>query len=237
MIGEIQKNSDGTLTISVKVMAQQVELLNAICNALGVNSYQIFQMFFYTLMRASSPMHELSPEIRKIMTLMECDASWANAFNLANPNDLDMAQCIMILQQKDKKGFGAVMIDKPFFDEARQTECVDDIVERVIQVTLPGIYKRLKRLYDAMDVDSLSELLLLMLDAQTTEWLNEQDAIEMKGEAMYDSRGRKIEYGTRTKQKQHRTPDTLDADQRFRHQNLIFDDFNRETGGDDDDTR
>jgi hypothetical protein len=88
-----------------------------------------------------------------------------------------------------------------------------------------------------MDVDSLSELLLLMLDAQTTEWLNEQDAIEMKGEAMYDSRGRKIEYGKRTKQKQHRTPDTLDADQRFRHQNLIFDDFNRETGGDDDDTR
>lgn len=237
MIGEFQKQKDGSYTVSVKMSAQQVELLNAICNALGVNSYQIFQMFFYTLMRASSPIHELSPEIHKLMTLMETEASWANAFNIANPNELDVAQAVLILQQKDKKGFGAVMVDKPFFSEARQTECVDDIVERVIQVTLPGIYKRLKKLYNVMEVDSLSELLLLMLDAQTTDLLDEQDAIEMKGEAMYDARGRKIEYGKRTKQKQHRTPDTLDADQRFRQQNLIFDDFNHDTGGDDDDTR
>ena len=237
MIGEFQKQNDGSYTVSVKMSAQQVELLNAICNALGVNSYQIFQMFFYTLMRASSPIHELSPEIHKLMTLMETEASWANAFNIANPNELDVAQAVLILQQKDKKGFGAVMVDKPFFSEARQTECVDDIVERVIQVTLPGIYKRLKKLYNVMEVDSLSELLLLMLDAQTTDLLDEQDAIEMKGEAMYDARGRKIEYGKRTKQKQHRTPDTLDADQRFRQQNLIFDDFNHDTGGDDDDTR
>ena len=237
MIGEFQKQKDGSYTVSVKMSAQQVELLNAICNALGVNSYQIFQMFFYTLMRASSPIHELSPEIHKLMTLMETEASWANAFNIANPNELDVAQAVLILQQKDKKGFGAVMVDKPFFSEARQTECVDDIVERVIQVALPGIYKRLKKLYNVMEVDSLSELLLLMLDAQTTDLLGEQDAIEMKGEAMYDARGRKIEYGKRTKQKQHRTPDTLDADQRFRQQNLIFDDFNHDTGGDDDDTR
>ena len=237
MIGEFQKQKDGSYTVSVKMSAQQVELLNAICNALGVKSYQIFQMFFYTLMRASSPIHELSPEIHKLMTLMETEASWANAFNIANPNELDVAQAVLILQQKDKKGFGAVMVDKPFFSEARQTECVDDIVERVIQVALPGIYKRLKKLYNVMEVDSLSELLLLMLDAQTTDLLGEQDAIEMKGEAMYDARGRKIEYGKRTKQKQHRTPDTLDADQRFRQQNLIFDDFNHDTGGDDDDTR
>lgn len=236
MIGEFQKQKDGSYTVSVKMPAHQVALLNAICNALGVNSYQIFQMFFYTLMRASSPIHELSPEIRKLITFMETDAGWAEAFNMANPNELDVAQAVLILQQKDKKGFGAVMVDKPFFSEARHTECVDDILERVIQVTLPGVYKRLEKLYNAMEVDSLSELLLLMLDSQTTDWINEQDAIEMKGEAMYDARGRKIEYGKRTKQKQHRTPDTLDADQRFRQQNLIFDDFNRDTGGDEYDT-
>ena len=96
MIGELQKQKDGTFTVSVKLQKSQVDLLNAICDTLGVNSYQIFQMFFYTLMRASAPMHELSPEIRKIMTLMETDAGWAEAFNLANPNQLDVAQCILI---------------------------------------------------------------------------------------------------------------------------------------------
>ena len=46
MIGEFQKQKDGTYTVSVKLQASQVELLNAMCDALGVNSYQRFQMFF-----------------------------------------------------------------------------------------------------------------------------------------------------------------------------------------------
>jgi hypothetical protein len=204
--------------------AQQVELLNAICNVLGVNSYQIFQMFFYTLTKAASPMHELSPEIRKLMTLMETDASWAEAFNLANPNELDVAQAILILQQKDKKGFGAVMIDRPFFNNARMTECVDDILERVAEVTMHGIYRRLRLLGAKMDCNNLSDVLLTMIDAQTILELEEESKVEMKGDAMYDARGRKIEYGKRTKAKQHRTPDSAADDQRYQQTHIIFDD-------------
>ena len=116
--------------MQTKISPQQAELLDAICNVLGVNTYQIFQMFFYTLCKASAPIHELSPIIRKIMTMLETDAAWSEAFNMANPNDLDVAQVVLILQQKDKKGFGAVMIDRPFVSDARMTECVDDILER-----------------------------------------------------------------------------------------------------------
>ena len=199
MIGEFQKQKDGTYTVSVKLQASQVELLNAICNALGVNSYQIFQMFFYTLMRASAPMHELSPEIRKIMTLMETDAGWAEAFNMANPNELDVAQCILILQQKDKRGFGAVMVDKPFMSEARMTECVDDMLERVCEVTMHGIYRRLRLMGAKMECHNLSDVLLTMIDAQTILELDAENRVEMKGEGMYDHRGRKIEYGKKTK--------------------------------------
>lgn len=215
MIGEFQKQKDGTYTVSVKLQASQVELLNAICNALGVNSYQIFQMFFYTLMRASAPMHELSPEIRKIMTLMESDAGWAEAFNMANPNDLDVAQCILILQQKDKRGFGAVMIDRPFMSDARMTECVDDIMERTFEVTMRGVYHRMRRLMGAGGYIHLTDMMLTMLDAQTIIELDAQDQIEMKGEGMYDHRGRKIEYGKKTKTHGHRTPDSVAQDQRF----------------------
>lgn len=223
MIGEFQKQKDGTYTVSVKLQASQVELLNAICNALGVNSYQIFQMFFYTLMRASAPMHELSPEIRKIMTLMESDAGWAEAFNMANPNDLDVAQCILILQQKDKRGFGAVMIDRPFMSDARMTECVDDIMERTFEVTMRGVYHRMRRLMGAGGYIHLTDMMLTMLDAQTIIELDAQDQIEMKGEGMYDHRGRKIEYGKKTKTHGHRTPDSVAQDQR-----ITFPDFERD---------
>ena len=223
MIGEFQKQQDGTYTISVKISAQQVELLNAICNALGANSYQIFQMFFYTLTKAASPMHELSPEIRKLMTMMETDAGWAEAFNLANPNELRVAQVVLILEQKDKKGFGAVMVDKPFMSDARMTECVDDILERVTEVTMHGIYRRLRLLGARMGCNHLSDVLLTMIDDQTSIELEEESKVEMKGEAQYDIRGRRIEYGKRTRAKQHRTPDSVAQDQRIK-----FDDYDRE---------
>ena len=53
-----QKTSDKYEVLSVKIRPDQAVLLNAICDTLGVNTYQIFQMFFYVLCKASSPMHE-----------------------------------------------------------------------------------------------------------------------------------------------------------------------------------
>lgn len=223
MIEEQLNNNEGHVVLSVKISSDQAVLLNTICDTLGVNTYQIFQMFFYTLMRASSPMHELSPEIQKIMTYMETDASWADAFNMANPNDLRVARAILILEQENKKGFGAVMIDKPFCGEARQTECVDDILECVTEATMVGIYNRLRRMGARLDCENLSDVLLTMLDAQSIILTEDENRFEMKGQAMYDQRGRKIEYGKKSKAKQYRTPDSVARDQR-----IIFDDIDRE---------
>jgi hypothetical protein len=224
-----QNNKENYVLLQTKISPQQAELLDAICNVLGVNTYQIFQMFFYTLCKASAPMHELSPEIRKLMTLMETDAGWAEAFNMANPERLKVAQAVLILEQQDHKGFGAVMIDKPFMSDARMTECVDDILERVCEVTMHGIYRRLRLMGARMDCKNLSDVLLTMIDAQTIHDMDEESKVEMKGEALYDYRGRPIKYGARTKAKQHRTPDSLANDQRIKQQTIVFDDFDRET--------
>ena len=216
-----QNNKENYVLLQTKISPQQAELLDTICNALGVNTYQIFQMFFYTLMRASAPMHELDPRIQKIMTFMETDASWAEAFNMANPNDLRVARTILILEQEGKKGFGAVMIDKPSLpgEKPQMTECVDEILERVTEATMIGIYNRLRRLGARLRCEHLSDILLTMIDAQSLLLTEEENRFEMKGDAMYDARGRKIEYGKRTKAKQHRTPDSVARDQR-----IIFDD-------------
>ena len=224
-----QNNKENYALLQTKISPQQAELLDAICNALGVNTYQIFQMFFYTLCKASAPMHELSPEIRKLMTLMETDAGWAEAFNMANPERLKVAQAVLILEQQDHKGFGAVMIDKPFMSDARMTECVDDILERVCEVTMHGIYRRLRLMGARKDCKNLSDVLLTMIDEQTILDMDEESKVEMKGEALYDYRGRPIKYGARTKAKQHRTPDSLANDQRIKQQTIVFDDFDRET--------
>ena len=220
--------------VSVKLSPDQYVLLNAICDALGVNTYQIFQMFFYTLCKAAAPMHELSPEIRKIMTLMETDVGWANAFNLANPNHLHVAQAILILEQEGKKGFGAVMIDKPFMDKApekvddidphrndpQMTENVDYILERVTEVTMHGIYRRLRLVGGMMGCNYLSDILLELIERQGKDLREEDDRIQMQGEAQFSESGKRIEYGKRTKAKHHRTPDG----EAMRQQRIVFTD-------------
>ena len=225
--------------VSVKLSPDQYVLLNAICDALGVNTYQIFQMFFYTLCKAAAPMHELSPEIRKIMTLMETDVGWANAFNMANPNHLHVAQAILILEQEGKKGFGAVMIDKPFMGEApekvddidphrndpQMTENVDYILERVTEVTMHGIYRRLRLVGGMMGCDCLSDILLELIERQGKDLREEDDRIQMQGEAQFSESGKRIEYGKRTKAKHHRTPDG----EAMRQQRIHFTDEDRET--------
>ena len=224
--------------VSVKLSPDQYVLLNAICDALGVNTYQIFQMFFYTLCKAAAPMHELSPEIRKIMTLMETDVGWSNAFNMANPNHLHVAQAILILEQEDKKGFGAVMIDKPFMGKApekvadidphrnnpQMTENVDYILERVTEVTMHGIYRRLRLVGGMMKCNNLSDVLLNLIERQGQDIREEDDRIQMQGEAMFSESGKRIEYGKRTKAKHHRTPDG----EAMRQQRIHFTDEDRE---------
>jgi hypothetical protein len=209
--------------LGTKIDPAMYEVLNACCDALGVDVYHLLQWFAYTIIRASAPMHELDPRIQKLLAMMESDVGWQKAFNIANPNGLKVAQAILILEQEGRKGFGAVMIDRPFFGDARQTECVDSILERVTEVTMRGIYRRLRLMGAKMDCQNLSDVLLTMIDAQTILDLDEGFRAELPGMGDYNYNGKQVAYGKKTKAKQHRTPDSVAQDQRIK-----FDDYDRE---------
>ena len=178
----MQQENDKYVVISTKVSPDTAEQLNAICDAMKVDTYHIFQWFVQVLVRMASPDHQLTPDIQKLMAIMENDAGWQEAFNMCAPNGkLDIAQMILILQQKDKKGFGAVMIDKPFLNEATQTENVDSIVERAIEVCMKGVYRRLRML--AVDIQNLDK----------------ENAEQMQGPNNFHEYGRQIAYGKKTK--------------------------------------
>lgn len=195
--------------LGTKIDPAMAEVLDACCNAMGVDVYHLLQWFAYTIVKASAPMHALDPRIQKLMTMLDRDAGWQNAFNLCNPDRLKVSQVILILEQENHKGFGAVMVDKPFFNEARQTECVDDILERVTEVTMSGIYKRLRLMGADMECNNLSDILLTMLDVQ--DLLNAEERDTSEGPQMGDiaPNGRAVAYGKRTKRKKHYTPDTM----------------------------
>lgn len=223
MIGN-QKNKDKYINISSKIAPEYADALNKICEVIGVDVYHLFQYFAYTIIRAAAPSHDLTPEIQKLMAMMESDAGWQKAFNICNPDGLKVAQCILILEQEDKKGFGAVMIDKPWMGNARQTECVDDILERVTEVTMQGVYRRLRLLGAQMGCPHLLDTLLTMIDAQILLETEREEHETMTGPADYADNGRRYGYGKKTKSVHHRTPDSVNL-----QQPIIFDDYDRDS--------
>ena len=223
--------------IGSKIDPAMAEVLNACCEALQVDVYHLLQWFCYVIVRASAPMHSLDPRIQKLMALMDSDAGWQNAFNLCNPDELKVAKVILILEQQGHKGFGAVMLDQPFMDKApekvddydprsadpQMTENVDDILERILEVTMPGIYKGLRRMGARMQTEHFSDVLLTMLDAQDLLICEQEDREEFPSAGDYYVNGRRVEYGKRTKRKKSYSPDTMPEQTR-----IMFDDYDRE---------
>ena len=211
----MKNNSKRFEVAGTKIDPAMADVLDACCNALQVDVYHLLQWFCYTVIRAASPMHELDPRIQKLLTMMESDAGWQQAFNIANPNRLKVAQAILILEQEGRKGFGAVMIDRPFFNNATQTECVDTILERVAEVTMHGIYRRLRLMGARKQCNSLSEVLLDMIDNEHDRISNEVFRAELPGMGEHTDNGKPVAYGKKTKAKQYRSPDSTARDQRF----------------------
>ena len=202
--------------MATKISPAAAEVWNEICEARKTNTYHMLQNFIYTMIRAAADFHALNPDIQKILTMLETDAGWQKAFNLCAPNaDTRVAQVVLILEQKDRKGFGAVMIDKPFMGDAQMTECTDEILERVTEVTMPGIYRRVRLLGGQMDCNNLSDVLLTLIERQSNEEIDRQNQQEMQGPSNYTDYGKEYVYGKRTKVKHHKSVDMYDRQQRI----------------------
>ena len=204
------------VAMATKISPAAAEVWDAICQARQTDTYHMLQNFIYTMIRAAADPHALNPDIQKILTMLDTDAGWQKAFNLCAPNaKAKVSQVVLIMEQEGRKGFGAVMVNRPFMGDATMTECTDDILERVCEVTMRGIYRRLRLLGARMECNNLSDVLLTLIDSQTI--LDLAGDVQAEGPQMGDraDNGREYAYGKRTKQTKRRTPDTLDLQQRI----------------------
>ncbi len=209
--------NDNYCPMGTKISPAMAVVWDAVCNALGTDTYHLLQQFIYSLIRAASDQHSLTPEIRKLLDALDIDSGWQNAINLCAPEGrLSIAQMILIVEQKDKTGYGAVMIDKPFMSSSMQTENTDQIFERLTEVIYKKHYLRLRRIGASMGVKSVREIIDTLMDAQ--DLLDLDDAIT-EGPQMGDQTdfGRKYEYGKQTKRKHHKTPDSINNQQKTIH--------------------
>ena len=230
MIGEqIQINSDGTATVSCKIPAAWIPLLNLIAASRDAKVNDLLKMCLHFIIETAKLTTEPSPEMRALLNMMRVDANWASMFNYVSNGQLDVAQAILILQQsqngKPREGFGMAMFNKPFMGEGYQTLSKDEILERVVEIAMGyDDYKHLRDIGQYLGTGSIRETLSHMIDAQLIHNLNESDREELPGYGEFHDFGKILKYGNKYVRKPRRTPDSLANSQ----QRIVFDDFDRE---------
>ena len=232
MIKEQQSQENASVrNVSTKVPVWVADLLNIICRARGTDLYGLLQLVIQFIVETAKVSGPVPPQMQTLLNMLKMDADWNKAFAFSNPTaTMDIAQVILVLQQNDGKqprqGFGLVMIDKPFLPDSTptMTTCVDDILERVAEVSMRGLYRELRQMGVVLQTESLRETLTMMCDAQMIQHFNEMDAEEMPGFGQHHDYGKAIEYGKKYKRVHHRTPDSI-----AQQQSIIFEDVDRET--------
>lgn len=217
---ENQKNTeDGWVMLNAKVPPHIGKLFNLLARQRGMTSYELLQLLINGFITAAKHEGPLTPELRLLIDSLKLDVAFSKAFNFASPTaTAEIAQMILILQQPGRKGFGLMMIDRPFMATATVTHCIDTILERVTEVGMADLYKELRQIGVKLDSQSVRETLVLMCDAQQISILNGEDADEMPGMGNFHDFGKQVEYGKRYKRKPRRTPDSLANSQ----QRIVF---------------
>jgi len=144
----------------------------------GMSVYELLQVILDTIVRYMDDRHNLSEDMGKAMSVFEHLEGWKDALNLADPHATkDIGEALYILYDPTgkKKGARAIMVERPMFGKWQQTANVIDIVERVLEVLLPDHYRRLKRMAESMDCQSIVELLTTLIDANDIVHLDDEE--------------------------------------------------------------
>lgn len=227
MIGEQKTKDEGYVSIATKVPANVAELLTILSRMRGMEVYELLQLLVNGFISYAKAETSVPDEFMHLYDSLKFDSAWNNAYNFASPKaQQDIAQMILILQQPGRKGFGMVMIDKPFMSEARLTRCIPDIVARMLELAL-GFrdYVNLRQMVIYHEATDPLDMIRKMIVAQNVIDIEESDRQELPGYGMHHDYGRAIEYGQKTRRVKHRTPDSLSNSQ----QRIIFEDIDRES--------
>lgn len=204
------KNMDSKFrNVSTKVSTFVKIQIARLCKKKGLTEYEMLQMMCDCLVRYMDDQHNLSPELEQAMSIFEHMDGWKDAYNLADHTiDHEVQEAVYITADAEgkKHGFRASLIQKPFMGVWKQTNNVVAIYERMTEVLLPDVYRKLRILAATNDCNSIVDLLHLMIDAQFIIDLDGEYRREFE-DANRAENNKPYRYGERTKRKKSYNPD------------------------------
>jgi hypothetical protein len=221
-----QVKEGGNATLSVKVTQEMYDLLNILAEGMehGTNANDLLKMFVHAFIEAAKHTGPVSSDIQMLLDMLKVEDGWSEAFNFADvTKQKRIAQVVLILEQPGRKGFGMVKIDRPYMPGKKpyMTYCVDEILERVTEVSMKGLYQRLRDIGNEIGTKSLRETLMKLIEDYRKHSLRLQFEDEGPQLGNYSDFGRAIEYGQRTRRKKHVSPDDIQT-------HIVFGDDDRE---------
>ena len=225
MIGEQKTKDEGYVSVATKVPAHVAELLTILARMRGMEVYELLQLLVNGFISYAKAENSVPEEFRHLYESLKFDVAWNQAFNFASPTAAsEIAQMVLVLQQPGKHGFGMMMINKPFIDEATCTLSVPLIAGRVLELSLgTDDFKRLRGMVAAHESSDPLDMIRLMLDAQEVIDIEESNRRELPGHGEHHDYGKVIEYGNKHKRIHHKSPDSI-----AQQQTIVFDDYDRE---------
>ena len=216
---------EGFELVQTKVPQHVKQLLDILAKQRGMSIYELLQLLINAFITAAKANGPLSPQMKTLIEMLQTDTSWKGAFSFTGlSGSTDIEQVILIMRQRDqagraKPGFGIAMIDHPCCGGTTMTLCVDDILERVVEVSMKGLYRQLRQIGVSLESESIRETLTLLCDAKAIEDLNEQDRLELPGYGEYHDFGKRIEYEKKFRRKHYKSPDSVAQQQTIKFDN------------------
>lgn len=208
IISKAMQDNDKYKVIATKVSPEAYALLGSLAKSKGMKVYELLQLCADTLIRYMSDLHNLTPDMERAMGVFEHMIGWAGALNMADPTThAHITEATYYMEADGKRGTRAIHVNRPFFGDWQQTENIQTVIERTLELTTPERYRRLRRLAVEMDCHSILELLDVLIDRAAIDDANIAEIRRSFEDNNRAENNRPVEYGQRTKRHNNRVAD------------------------------
>lgn len=199
------QDNDKYQVLSTKVDIDTYKRIKRLERSGKINIYRFGQMFWSTLVRLMDDRHNLSPEMERLMQAFEYCVGWSEAFNTADPGvEKTIGEAIYFLFDAEGKTRGAqpVHVCRPFFDRWTMDYNVSHIIERVLELSVPERYKRMRLAMGEMGCENLLDFIdrLLNIYKDDERYASIRQEFEDCERA---ENGKPVEYASKTRRKHH----------------------------------
>lgn len=180
--------------LSTKVNAEFKALFEGICQMLGLKPYNVMQLCAEAIVLMRDETHNMSDDMRRVIRMFEGINHAGERICLADSwDEMEIVAAIYFLRNRLKSGERPAMVE-PFFGEMNATYNSNTILEKLLKVVSPSLYKNLVDIEVEMETNSIIDTIARLADLYRENPM-EKEVLDMLSDTERMENGRKMASG------------------------------------------